>query len=268
LSTLIGIIKDHIKWRHQIFKLAKSDIIQNYSGSALGWAWALIKPTVIVLIFWFVFTVGLRAGSVGDGIPFILWLISGIVPWFYMDEMITDGSSSFIRYSYLITKMKFPIATIPTFVALAKLAIHFFLLFVVLAIFACFGRFPDIYFLQLPIYMFFMVLFFANWALFSSTFSAMSRDFLNLVMAFTTAVFWVSGILYDVRTVASPLVRKILIFNPITFIAEGYRDVFIYKEWIWDKPYNFAGYLVALIVMVVLANWSFRKLRKEIPDVL
>ena len=67
MNTLIGIIQDHIVWRHQLLKLAKADIVKTYSGAALGWAWAIIKPTVMVLVLWFAFSVGLRVNSEVNG---------------------------------------------------------------------------------------------------------------------------------------------------------------------------------------------------------
>ena len=83
MKTLISIIKDHIVWREQILKLAKADIVKTYSGAALGWAWAIIKPTVMVLVLWFAFSIGLRADREMNGCPYILWILAGMVPWFY-----------------------------------------------------------------------------------------------------------------------------------------------------------------------------------------
>ena len=54
------IIREHIEWKSQIFTLAKSDLIKTYSGAALGWSWAIIKPTVTIFVFWFAFSSGLR----------------------------------------------------------------------------------------------------------------------------------------------------------------------------------------------------------------
>jgi teichoic acid transport system permease protein len=268
MKTLTEILKDHFIWRRQIFKLAKSDIIKTYSGSALGWAWAVIKPTILVAIFWFVFTIGLRMTPGAEGFPYILWLISGLVPWFYMDEMITGGTTAFLTYRHLITKMKFPVSTISTFIGIAKLIVHFFLMIVVIIIFALYGYYPDIYLIQLPIYTAFMFVFFSNWALFAATISAMSKDFMNLVISFTTAVFWMSGILFNVRDIERPWVKFLLMLNPPTFLAEGYRNTLMYKVWIWNQPYHLLSFLLMLGIMVTLAVWSYKKLHKEIPDVL
>jgi teichoic acid transport system permease protein len=268
LKTLAGIINDHIIWRKQLIKLAKSDIIKTYSGSALGWAWAIIRPAVYIFIFWFVFQIGLKVTRGPEGYPYVMWLMAGMLPWFFMDEMITQGMSSFLKYSYLITKMKFPVATIPTFVGISRFIINLILMVLMLVIFTLYGYPPDIYMLQLPIYMVLMIIFFSNWALFSSLLGALSRDFINLINSFTVAIFWLSGIFFDVRGMTNPIIKTMLLFNPVTFMVEGYRDVFIYKIWIWDKPKEILGFMVILLVMVSASTWAFKRLYKEIPDVL
>jgi len=270
MRTLKKIIMQHITWRRQLIKLAKSDIIKTYSGSALGWAWAVIKPTVTIFVFWFAFGVGLKLGAqMNNGYPFILWFIAGMIPWFFMEEMLTQGANSLRQYNYLVTKMRFPIATIPTFVGISKFYVHLFLVGLTVVFFLCYGFKPDIYMLQLPLYMLCMVLFFVFWAQFASMLSCISKDFFNLVGAAVQALFWLSGILYDVHTMNVPWWLKIiLLFNPITFVSNGYRNIFIYKVWIWEEPNVLIFFLIVLFIMATLALWAYRKLYKEIPDVL
>ena len=62
MSTCKEIISDHLAYRKQLVKLAKSDIKKTYSGAVLGWAWAVIRPAILIFVFWFAFTVGLRKG--------------------------------------------------------------------------------------------------------------------------------------------------------------------------------------------------------------
>ena len=91
-ETVATIFKDHVVYRKQIIKLAGSDLRRTYRASALGWAWAVIKPLVTIFVYWFAFSIGLRKGGDIAGYPFVLWLICGIVPWFYMSEMLTLGT--------------------------------------------------------------------------------------------------------------------------------------------------------------------------------
>jgi teichoic acid transport system permease protein len=113
-----------------------------------------------------------------------------------------------------------------------------------------------------------MLAFFEVWSLFAGMMSAMSKDFLNMVKCFVQALFWLSGVIYDVNKIEHATVRTILKFNPITVISSGYRKAFIYKEWFWEDKIELLGYCTVLVILVLLALWAYGKLRKEIPDVL
>ena len=268
MNTIGRIINEHFLYKKQILKLAKSDLIKTYRGSALGWSWAFIKPMVTIFVFWFAFNYGLRSGGDVDGYPFFLWLISGFVPWFYMSEMITGGAGCMRSNRHLITKMKFPISVIPTFTSLSKMVVHLILLATTTLIFILFGYYPDIYFLQLPIYIIMLFLFFTVWGLLAGIISAISKDFLNLVKSFTNAVFWMSGIIYNVDNVGTAWIREVLKFNPVTIIASGYRHVFIDKEWFFENPTEIRNYLIILIILFYLSVRTYEKYYKELPDIL
>ena len=268
MMNLKSIIKDHFAYRQQIFKLAKSDVVKTYRGAALGWGWAIIKPAVTIFVYWFAFEIGMRSGKAVNGYPFFLWLIAGVIPWFYMSEMITQGTDSIRKYSYLVTKMKFPVSTIPTFVSISKMMIHLILILITIIIFCIRGHFPDIYFIQLIFYIILNFTFFTIFALFTSLLSAMSKDFSNLLKAFVTAIFWLSGVIWDVNSVNIEWIRILLKLNPVTYIVEGYRNCFINKIWFWEQPRELLSFLIIIAVLLLLALWSYKKLRKEIPDVL
>ncbi len=190
------------------------------------------------------------------------------MPWFYMSDMLSQGTDSIRKYSYLVTKMKFPVSTIPTFVSISKMIVHFFLLAITIGIFFAFGKPVDIYIIQLPFFILLNFLFFTVFSLFSSLLSSMSKDFSNLVKSFITAVLWLSGILWDVNNIDIPWLKKLLMVNPVTYIVNGYRNCFINKVWFWEEPKRLLCFVIILIVLLVMAIWVYKKLRKEIPDVL
>lgn len=268
LETLKNIIKSHIEYKQQIFKLAKSDLVKTYRGSALGWAWAIIKPTVTIFVYWFAFEIGLRAGKGVNGFPYFLWLIAGVVPWFYMNEMITKGTDCIRKHSFLVTKMKFPVSTIPTFVNISKLIVHLILLGVVVILFILFGFTPDIYWLQIIFYMALTFIFFNTWGLFSAPLAAISKDYANLVKSFVTAVFWLSGIIWNPDTITNPFIQKLLHLNPVTFLVSGYRNCFINKIWFWEQPRRLLYFIIITLILLMMALKTYKKVRKDIPDVL
>ena len=268
MKTLIKIIKEHIEYRQQIFKLAKADIVKTYRGSSLGWSWAVIKPTVTIFVYWFAFEIGMKSGKPVNGFPYFLWLITGLIPWFYMGDMIAQGVESIRKYSYLVTKMKFPVSTIPTFFSISKLIINLVLIAIMMVIFMAMGHSPTIYWLQIPFYILCMFLFFTFWGLFAALLGAISKDFANLVKSFVTAVLWLSGIFWNPETIGIGWLKKILMFNPVTFLTNGFRNCFINNIWFFEQPKRLLYFVIVTAIMLLLALWAYRKLKKEIPDVL
>lgn len=268
MNTLKEILKEHWLYKRQIIKLAKSDIIKTYKGAALGWLWAIAKPAVTIAVFYFAFSVGLRSSKPVEGYPYFLWLIAGMIPWFYMRDTLIAGADSIRKYKYLVTKIKYPVSTIPTYVSISQFVINIGLCLIMCIIFLIYGKIPDIYWIQMPFYMLLMWLFFTSWSLFAGMLSAMSKDFLNLVKAVTTALFWVSGVMYDVNSINIEWVKNVMLFNPITLIVNGFRNALIYKQWPWENPIELINYFIVYAVMVVLSLWAYKKLRKDIPDVL
>lgn len=262
-------IKEHFGNIPQIFQLSIADLKKTYTGAALGWAWAVIKPVVTIFVYWFAIAIGLRNGGDINGVPYILWLVTGIIAWFYMGESITGGTDCIRRYSYLVTKMKYPVTTIPTHTNLSRLFVHIIICVIVVGILWIGGFPPTIYLVQLPLYIVMMFLFMNAWSLFAGMISAISKDFANLVKSLNIAVFWLSGILWNVENVKDrKIVYLILMINPVTYICYGYRDCFIDKRWFFEQPERLVAFLGWYVLLGILSLWAYKKLRKEIPDVL
>ncbi len=268
LATFKEIISDHIRFRKQLLKLARNDLIKQYRGAAFGWAWAIIKPVITIFVYWFGFAIGLRAGHDMNGYPFFLWLIAGFIPWFYMSEVILQGASSIRNYRFLVQRIKYPVDTIPTFISLSHMFVNIIMQLIMIIIFWGNGYPPKIYYLEIPLLILLTLAFFTAWSLFAGMLSAMSVDFLNLVRSMIIALMWLSGILYDVNRIQIGWLRKFMLFNPVTLIVNAYRNVFIYDKWIWETPAELRNLLIAIAVMWILAVWAYKKLKKTIPDVL
>lgn len=262
------IIKEHLQYKKQINRLAKYELIKTYRGAALGWLWAIIKPVMTIFTYWFTFAIGLRMSKEIFGYPYFLWLIAGIIPWFYINEMLTVTSYSMKKYSYLINKMNFPISIIPTFTSCSKIYVHIFLMLIVIWIFMISGVGLDIYLIQLPFYLIMMFVFFTAFSLLSSVLSVISKDFYNLLKSITHMLFWLSGVIWDVSLIGVPWLKQILYFNPITYIVNGYRNCFIKKVWFFEEPVQLAVFIGITILVIILAVWIYKKNKKDIPDII
>ncbi len=187
--------KEQISNIKKIIYLSKIDLVRTYRGSTLGWFWAIFKPAFAIIIYYFTFIIGLKVSKDIFGYPYFLWLIAGIVPWFFIRDILQQGVESIRKYHYLVTKVKFPVSIIPTFTTLSNFIIHLILLILVFACFIISNHSLTIYIIQLPIYITLMFLFFNFLNLFLSSLSAISKDFCSFIKSFTTAIFWLSGII-------------------------------------------------------------------------
>lgn len=268
LDTLRLMLSENWEWRKQIVNLALLDIKKTCRGAVLGWIWLLVKPLTYVLVFWFALDMGLRAGNGVEEYPFILWLCAGLIPWFFMQDMISTGANVYKRYPYLVNRIKFPLSAISTFYVLSQFIINVFLMLIMLVVCFVVGQGVSLFLLQLPVVYLVMLVFFTCFSVMISPLSAISKDFNNLLIAFGTPIFWVSGIIFDVSTLNLPLIQEILAFNPVTFFATASRACFCDPFWIWEKPELWVPFLIVFALTALMCVVSYHRLRKDVADVL
>ena len=267
LATLKQILSENWQWRHQIWDLAKIDLVKTYRGAALGKVWLFTKPAVYILVYWFTLSFGMRSGHDVNGQPFLLWLATGVFPWFFMSDAINTGSDVYHRYSYLVNRLKFPLSVISTFYTLSLMIIFACTMGFTIAVCLVFGVHISRYVIQLPLVMAIMFVFWTAWSIMLSPLGAVSKDFANLVKTLSTPFFWLSGILFQLSSLPE-VFRRIMAFNPVAWCVEAVRDCFVYKEWFWQRTDELVPFLIVFLVVVVLALRNFKRLYKEVPDVL
>jgi lipopolysaccharide transport system permease protein/teichoic acid transport system permease protein len=74
----INFARTLVSQRGLILSLAKREISNQYQGSLLGFVWAVINPLVMIMLFWFVFSVGFRVQPMANNVPFVVWLTAGL----------------------------------------------------------------------------------------------------------------------------------------------------------------------------------------------
>ena len=97
------------------------------------------------------FQVGFRTQSI-DQHPYVLWLIAGLIPWFFFSDSLNAAMNSMQDYSYLVKKVVFKISILPIVKMLSALYVHLFFLIVLIVIYACNGYMPGAYTLQIIYY--------------------------------------------------------------------------------------------------------------------
>ena len=272
MGTLLSILKDNWEWRGQIFNLAIFDLKKKARGAVLGWAWLLIKPIIYMAVFCFALAIGLRGGG-GEPTPYpyFMWLISGLTPWFFMEDMIGSGSDVLHKYPYLVNKMKFPLSGISTLYTLSNFFILLALMVVLLIVYVLCGMPIDVYLLQIPIILLLMFVFFDFFSILCSQLSAISRDFSNMMKILAMLLFWVSGIIFDTSGLAEMgfgWFDTAMLFNPVTFFCTAMRGATCTKTFFWNDPTLFGCFAIVFVVTVIMAVVVYKRFNEEVADVL
>ncbi|NHM14806.1 ABC transporter [Eggerthellaceae bacterium zg-886] len=245
------------------------ELVKKSRGAVLSWAWFFIKPAIYIFCFWFALALGLRVGSPDpSGPPYLLWLCAGIIPWFFMQDMLNAGVDVMHRYPYLVNKIKFPLSGISSIFTLATMIVQLMLMVALFVIYFACGMGFDVYLLQVPVLLALMFMFWDAVSILCSQLSAISKDFANLIHAMGTPFFWLSGVLFPVQDIDVGWIQTILDFNPITFFVTAFRNAFYDKTWFWEDTPMCVGFLVAFAVTVVVMAIIYRKFNEEVADVL
>ena len=298
---MFQIAKEHKGFGKQILLLAKNELIKKYKGAVIGPLWSVVKPLFTLFVYWFAFEIGLKsAGNVQVIFPELgksggtfeysrfLFMLIGFIPWFFINESIVEGAKSIRLNRQFVNKVSFPVSTIMTYTSVARLYVHIFLT-VLMYIYVTFvggtyklpgmeqavtsGIAPSVYNLQILFYMPLMFIFFLVLSWSTAPMSAFSRDFENMIISVMSGIFWLSGIIYDSYLLAgkeppADWLRKVMLFNPINFFANGYRNCFLYHRWFWEYKTELIIFLAELVIILALGIFNYNRLRKRLPDVL
>ncbi len=249
-----------------IFELTKQDFKIKYLGSHLGLLWAFINPTVTLLIFWFVFQLGFKSRPVAE-VPFILWLMCGIIPWFFFSEGLSSATISITEKSYLVQKVVFRVSTLPIIKILSALIIHIFFLIVLFIVFLAYGFIPDAYYLQVPYYLFAMIVLMLGLSWITSSVIIFLRDTAQIVSMILQFGYWLTPVFWS-HTMLPQKYQPFIKLNPVYYIVEGYRDCLINKTWFWEHAGLTVYFWAVTIAVFVLGAFIFRRLRPHFADVL
>lgn len=259
-------LKDIFSNRKLLLSLVKNDFKQKYLGSYLGIAWAFLQPTFTILIFWFVFQVGFKSQPV-DNFPFILWLVAGMIPWFFFAEALSNGTNSIIENSYLVKKVVFRVSILPIVKISSAFYIHLFFIVFMLGMFLFYGYGFEIYWLQIVYYMFATIVLVLGLSWITSSVVVFLRDIGQLVSMCIQFGFWLTPVFWSMKMVPEKYIW-IIELNPLVYIINGYRDSLIYHKWFWENMNMTVYFWIITAVIFVLSGLVFRKLRPHFADVL
>ena len=270
MKTIFSLPTDIYKNRRLIFKLAKNDFKTRYAGSYLGIVWAFIQPVITILVYWFVFSVGFRQNTDGIGIPFVLYLVAGIVPWFFFQDALIGGTNSMLEYNYLVKKVVFNISVLPVVKIISALFVHCFFVLFTIILYAAYGKFPDVYYFQLIYYSICVFILVLGLSYATSAIVIFFRDLAQIINIALQVGIWLTPIMWIAETSLQghETLQKILKLNPLYYVVSGYRDTFLMKSWFFEHAGWTVYFWVFTILCFLFGSWVFKRLRIHFADVL
>lgn len=270
MGYITSLIKEIIAKRKLIMDLSKSDFKKRFVGSYFGIVWMFVQPVVTVLIYFFIFQLGFKNPPPVPGAPYVLWLIPGIVPWFFFSEALNSGTNVLSEYHYLVKKVVFQVEILPIIKLVSCFLVHAIFVFIMFLVFLCYRRIPMATWIQVIYYSFATSMLALAVTYFTSAVNVFFKDMAQIVSIFLQFGMWLAPIMWhptmfeNVPAWLDPLLK----INPVYYLVAGYRDSMLTGNWFFERPMLTVYFWFVTVGMMLLGLKVFKRLRPHFSDVL
>ncbi|GBG58000.1 transport permease protein [Sporomusaceae bacterium FL31] len=261
-------LKELWQYRDLILMMVRRDFVAFYKQTILGPLWFFLQPLLTTIVFTVVF--GQIAKLPTNGLPQILFYLSGTIMWNYFSSCLNTTANTFVANAGIFGKVYFPRLVIPMAAVITNMlsfGIQFILFLVLLIFFLHNGALisPNFWILVTPILLIQLACLGLSCGIIVSSMTTKYRD-LSLLVSFGVQLWmYATPIVYPV-SMASGFMNWVLIFNPMTAIVEIFRYAFLGGQmiplWYWGMSGTIT--IVFLIFGVVL----FSKVEKNFMDTI
>lgn len=256
-------------YRELVVLFAKRNITITYKQTVLGPAWFLIQPVITAVVFSVIF--GRVAGIATDGIPRMLFYMSGLLGWNYFKGVANGAGRSLVQSKTLVSKIWFPRLVLPSAYVLsnlAYLALNFLIFagfYVFFAANGCPLR-PTAAAFLLPLVVLWIAAIGLGVGLLVAALASKYRDLLFSMGFIMQMWMYATPVIYPVRGVRDPLFLWILRLNPMGPVMEVVRYALMGRGTIdWT---NIGCSLAVTAAALVLGFGAFNRAQRAIADIL
>ncbi|MEH2377390.1 MAG: ABC transporter permease [Nostoc sp.] len=256
--------KDIWRYRELFYFLAWRDILVRYKQTAIGIAWALIRPFLTMVVFTIVF--GQLAKLPSEGVPYPILVFSAMLPWQFFANSLSECSNSLIGNANLISKVYFPRLIVPTSAVVVSFVDFLISGMILLGLMAWYNFVPSWRILTLPLFI--AIAFAASMGagLWFASLNVKYRDFRYIVPFIVQFGLYISPVGFSSSVVPEKW-RLLYSLNPIVGVIDGFRWAILGGE---SKLY-LSGFLLSLglvILLFISGIWYFRKVERTFADVI
>ena len=250
-----------------VFSFAKRDLLGRYKGSALGIAWAVLTPVVMIAIFTFIFAgiFGARFGASSSHWDYALYLFCGLLPWSMFQESVQQSANTIVAHANLVKRVVFPLETLPAAQAFAALGTQLFGTIALLIAIVVIRHGLQLTSLWLPLLLIPQLLFALGAAWLIASLGVFLRDIAQGITLLLMAWMYLTPIIYP-ETIVPENLRPFIEINPFTPLVRSYRRVFL--EGAAPDWRGLAYFTAVALIVFVVGYWWFARTRKNFADVI
>ena len=255
-------LNEILQFHELIYFLIWRDLKVRYKQTLLGVLWVILHPFLMALVFTVFLGQLIRVPS--DGIPYPLFVYSGLLVWTFFSNTVSVSSYSLISSSFMITKVHFPHIIIPI-TTLGVRVVDFFISFLVILVFFIFyGVPPTGNLLFLPVIILQIILITFSFGIFLSVLTVRFRDVGTVLPVVLQIWMFASPIVYP-KSLVPPQWLTLYSLNPFVGIIDGFRASLFDVAFEWQ---NIITSMVFTVVIFVLSLILFVKMDKNLADTL
>ena len=264
LSISLNFIKRLYKYRSIIVTMAVHEFRSRYLGTFVGFLWSVVNPLAMMLIYWFIFSVGFRAQPAGN-MPYIVYFLSGFLPWSIFNDTVLSSTGSIRRYAHLITRSVFPTEVIVIVCLLSSFFTHIIMMVIFITIMLFNKISLSIYSLNFIVFLILLSLLAVGVGWMVSALNTYYKDVEQIVGILLNMWFWLTPIIWVPESIPAKF-QQIVKINPMYHVVESYRAALIYHSMFSTRSIIYIS-IVALI-MFVAGGFIFRRLKPDFAEVL
>ena len=259
-------LKEVWEYRDLLLMLVKKDFITFYKQTILGPLWFIVQPLMTTAIYMILF--GNIAKLSTDGVPQVLFYLSGITVWNYFSESLTKTSSVFTANAGMFGKVYFPRLIMPLSIvasSLMKFAVQFGIFLLVLLYFVVFTNAvqPNWWILLTPVLILLMAMFALGMGMIFSSLTTKYKD-LAFLLTFGTQLFmYITPVVYPISALPEKF-RFLVYMNPLSSIFQCFRYAFLgsgsfeVMDIVWSS--------IFITVILIFGTVIFNKVEKSFMD--
>jgi lipopolysaccharide transport system permease protein len=256
--------RDVWSYRELFYILSWRDISVRYKQTAIGIAWAVVRPLLAMMICTIVF--GRIAKLPSNGVPYAILVFTALVPWQFFANSLSEASFSLVVNSSLISKVYFPRLIVPASTVITgfvDLLVSSVLLTLVML---WYNFWPDWRLLTLPFFGVCAFLAALGPGLLLTALNVRFRDFRFVVPFVVQFGLFISPVGYSTDIIPANW-RLLFSLNPMVGVIDGFRWAICRGQ----SEIYLPGFIISIITILSflwVGIWYFRRTEKTFADII